>query len=54
MEVAHQRKMMPLACYEFGNKIRKGDIVITKKGSNSYVGWGIVTSDYYFKGDHQI
>ncbi len=40
-----------LACYEFGNKVRKGDIIITKKGVNAYIGWGIVISDYYFETD---
>lgn len=38
-----------LACWEFVKMIKPGDIVITKKGLKSYLGWGVVTSDYRFK-----
>ncbi len=37
-----------LACYEFASVIKEGDIVIAKRGKREYVGWGIVTSDYFF------
>lgn len=37
-----------LACYEFANTIKPGDVVIAKKGKRDYVGWGIVTSDYRY------
>lgn len=37
-----------LACFEFSSEIKKGDVIIAKKGKKEYIGWGIVTSDYYF------
>ena len=36
------------ACYEFASVLKKGDVVIVKKGSWNYVGWGIVESDYFY------
>ncbi|MFZ4412591.1 MAG: AAA family ATPase [Bacteroidales bacterium] len=36
------------ACWEFCNVIKKGDIVIAKKKSNEYIGWGIVIDDYKY------
>lgn len=36
------------ACYEFASVLKKGDVVIVKKGSWDYVGWGIVESDYFY------
>jgi 5-methylcytosine-specific restriction protein B len=36
------------ACWEFCNIIKRGDIVIAKKKSNEYVGWGIVIDDYKY------
>ncbi len=42
-----------LACYEFANVIKPGDIIIVKKGKKQYVGWGVVTSDYYFDNTQQ-
>ena len=33
---------------DFRSSISIGDIVIAKKGRNAYLGYGIVTSDYYF------
>jgi Cdc6-like AAA superfamily ATPase len=33
---------------DFRSSISVGDIVIAKKGRNAYLGYGIVTSDYYF------
>ncbi|MBO6586773.1 MAG: AAA family ATPase [Gracilimonas sp.] len=39
------------ACWEFANVIEPGDIVIAKKGTTEYLGWGIVESDYNYKED---
>jgi 5-methylcytosine-specific restriction protein B len=40
-----------LALWEFSKIIKPGDILITKKGVSKYVGYGIVTSEYYFEAD---
>jgi len=37
-----------LCCHEFANVIKVGDIVITKKGRKFYLGYGVVTSDYFY------
>jgi len=37
-----------LCCFDFANTINKGDIIICKKGRQSYIGYGIVTSDYFY------
>jgi hypothetical protein len=37
-----------LACYEFSSVVQPGDIVIAKKGKKEYVGWGVVTGDYFY------
>jgi len=37
-----------LACFEFCKTIKKGDIIISKRGKTEYLGYGIVESDYYF------
>lgn len=37
-----------LANIEFRDMISVGDIIITKKGRQEYLGYGIVTSDYYY------
>ena len=37
-----------LACFEFASIIKPGDVVIAKKGKREYVGWGIVSGDYFF------
>lgn len=37
-----------LACFEFWKTIKKGDIIISKRGKTEYLGYGIVESDYYF------
>ncbi len=36
------------ANYEFYNKMKIGDIVIVKKGTSTLLGYGVVSSDYYF------
>ncbi len=45
------KKNDTLALYQFGHVMRKGDIIIAKRGTTEYVGYGIVTSDYYYKPD---
>lgn len=40
-----------LANYDFKNTLQKGDIIIAKQGRSKYLGYGIVTSDYYFDAD---
>jgi hypothetical protein len=37
-----------MACFDFVNTIKKGDIIISKKGQREYIGYGIVTSDYIY------
>jgi len=41
-----------LANIEFRDKISIGDIIISKKGRKDYIGYGVVTSDYYY--DSQV
>lgn len=36
-----------LANWEFANVMSVGDIIIAKKGRSGYIGYGVVTSDYY-------
>lgn len=36
------------ACFQFRDVISVGDIIIPKKGRQEYLGYGIVTSDYFF------
>ena len=36
-----------LACYEFLAVIKPGDIIIPKRGRSTYLGYGIVRSDYF-------
>lgn len=40
--------MDSLATWEFSDSMMPGDIVYAKKGMNTIVGRGVVTSDYYF------
>ena len=42
------RKNDSLACFEFANVLKEGDVVIAKRGRSAYLGYGIVTSDYNF------
>lgn len=37
-----------LALWEFSNEMNPGDIIIPKRGINEYLGYGIVSSDYYY------
>ena len=36
------------ACFQFRDVISVGDIIIPKKGRQEYLGYGIVSSDYFF------
>ncbi len=36
-----------LCLWQFSNEMKPGDIVITKRGISEYIGYGIVTGDYY-------
>ena len=40
--------------YGFANEMKPGDIVFAKKGRSMIVGRGVVTSDYYYDGKHEI
>jgi len=40
--------------YGFANEMKPGDIVFAKKGRSMIVGRGVVTSDYYYDGNHEI
>jgi len=42
-----------LANWEFANVMSVGDIVIAKKGRSGYIGYGVVTSDYFFAPERQ-
>lgn len=42
------KKNDTLANIEFRDEIKEGDIIIAKKGIHELVGYGVVTSDYYF------
>lgn len=37
-----------LACWQFYKVMKPGDVVISKRGVKSYIGYGIVQSDYYY------
>ena len=39
--------------YSFANEMKPGDIVFAKKGRSMIVGRGVVTSDYYYDGNHE-
>ena len=41
------------ACWEFSRIINPGDIVIAKLGSNVYLGWGIVKSEYIYDAERE-
>lgn len=43
-----------LTCFEFARVIKKGDIIIAKEKSKSYIGYGIVTSDYYYDTSRKV
>jgi len=47
-ETDSSKKNDTTACWEFANEMKLGDIVIAKKGTSKYVGWGVVESEYEF------
>ncbi|MDX9882623.1 MAG: AAA family ATPase [Prolixibacteraceae bacterium] len=40
------------AFWDIANTIQKGDLILAKKGRRKVIGYGIVTSDYFFENDH--
>jgi 5-methylcytosine-specific restriction enzyme B len=46
--VSKSQRNNSLALWQFLNEMMPGDILITKKGINEYLGYGVVTSEYYF------
>jgi 5-methylcytosine-specific restriction protein B len=37
-----------LGSWQFANEIKTGDIIIAKKGTKAYLGYGVVQSDHYY------
>ena len=50
-EVEGRQTNSSLALWEFVNKMQIGDIVIPKKGKRLYLGYGIITSDYFWSAE---
>jgi len=42
-----------LACWEYLKVMKEGDIIIAKKGTKEYLGYGYLTSDYYYDPSRQ-
>jgi hypothetical protein len=42
-----------LAAWEFSRRIKPGDVIIAKKGSKQYIGYGIVTGPYVYDGTRE-
>ncbi|HSW61036.1 MAG TPA: hypothetical protein VLJ60_09565, partial [bacterium] len=47
-ETDSSKKNDATAMYEFKNSMSIGDVIIAKKGQKELVGYGVVTSDYYY------
>lgn len=47
-ETESSKKNDATAMYEFKNLMNIGDVIIAKKGQKELVGYGVVTSDYYY------
>ena len=47
-DVSTSAKNAALANWEFANEMQIGDVIIVKKGHKKYLGWGVVTSEYYY------
>ena len=45
--------MSKCACFDFAKTMKVGDIVIAKKGVNKLLGYGVVSSNYYFDKDRE-
>lgn len=37
-----------LACHEFAHVMRKGDVIVAKRGRSEIIGYGLITSDYRY------
>jgi len=44
-------KINSLACWDFANTIKPGDVIIPKRGLDEYLGYGIVESEYRYEKD---
>lgn len=56
-EIENETKNRPndsLANFQFANDIAVGDIIFSKKGRNEIIGYGVVSSDYYFDESRQF
>lgn len=42
-----------LACYEFVHVLKPGDVIIAKRGTDFFIGYGIVDSTYFFD-DYEV
>lgn len=51
--VESSKKNDTVANFEFHKVIKEGDIVITKKGISELLGYGVVTSDYFYDENRQ-
>ncbi len=47
-DVSSSKNINATANYDFLHTIKKGDIIIAKKGRSKYIGYGVVTSDYLY------
>jgi len=47
----HDSNIVSNMLFDFSNEMRKGDIVFTRKGASSILGYGEITSDYYYTKD---
>ncbi|MBK9106380.1 MAG: hypothetical protein IPL92_17905 [Saprospiraceae bacterium] len=47
-QTTSSKKNDATANYEFKHLLKEGDIVIAKKGRDTYLGYGVVSSDYMF------
>lgn len=48
LENASSKKNDVLACWEFANEIKIGDIIFSKLGKSKIIGYGVVEGDYEF------
>lgn len=41
------------ALWDVANTMSTGDLIVVKRGSTEYIGYGIVVSDYFYETDHE-
>lgn len=41
------------ALWDVANTLSTGDLIVVKRGSTEYIGYGIVVSDYFYETDHE-